>query len=31
MFRDEIAPVFGDELDEGAGVLVDLPALFVGA
>jgi Terminase large subunit, T4likevirus-type, N-terminal len=28
-FRDDIAPLFGDE-DDAAGVLVDLPDLFVG-
>ena len=27
-FRDDIVPLFGDEPDEDAGVLVDLPALF---
>jgi Terminase large subunit, T4likevirus-type, N-terminal len=29
-FRDDIPPLFGDESDEDAGVLVDLPALFAG-
>jgi Terminase large subunit, T4likevirus-type, N-terminal len=29
-FRDDIIPLFGDETDENAGVLVDLPALFAG-
>jgi hypothetical protein len=27
-FRDDVVPLFGDEPDEDAGVLVDLPALF---
>ena len=29
-FHDDILPLFGDQTDEDAGVLVDLPALFVG-
>ena len=27
-FRDDVVPLFGDEPDEDAGVLVDLPTLF---
>ena len=30
-FGDDIVPLFGEETDEDAGVLVDLPALFAEA